>query len=149
MRGGKIRPNGMGCSPLNGNSQVVTPTMRTGGRSSDRALPHCRSRSHAAPATTRKSPATGLAIVDSAAHTVAMTTRRPFMCARTAPSPKATPSMNVERPDTTWHHSENPTTRAGHRGLRMPVRSTIDAASQVDETPDRSVTGTTPNSAIR
>lgn len=90
--------------------------------------------------------------MDSVAHTAA-TVRwrppRPLSTASRAPNAKAVPSMNVERPDTTWHHSENVAASVTGTGARTPVRVTTAPASQEAESPDTSVTGTTPHAAIR
>lgn len=147
--GGHIRPAGIGCSPSKGNSSVVSPTTAAGGTRSTRARPRSRTNRNPAPTTARNSPATGDAMVASAAYPAASTSRRSRTRNTQAASPKARPSAKVVRPEATLHHRAREASRATHSGLRTPDRMISTAASQAAASPDNAVTVRTPSAAIR
>ncbi len=136
----------MGCSPSNGKSTVVTPTTAKNGTISTAPFRHCRSSRYAAPATTRNSPATGLAIVASAPATSAVTERWTY---RQATSPTATPSAKVVRPEATLHHRASAARTAGTRACGTSLRTKRSAISQVPAIPAATDTARTPKKAIK
>jgi hypothetical protein len=139
----------MGSSPWNGNSRVVVPTTANGGTVSAAARFPSRSRPWAAPATTRKSPATGLLIVAIVAYPVARTTRRSPTSSTHAARAKATPSANATRPAATLTQSPNAAISAGGSGRRMPDRTNSTAASQPAASPEAKAMVRTPKKPMK
>lgn len=144
-----MRANAIGCSPVKGKNSVVSPTTAAGGMSRQRARPQSRTSRNAAPTTATKSPATGEAIVASAAYPAASHSRRSRTSGTQAARASATPSAKVARPEATSHHSASEASSAGHTGRRTPHRTTSTAASQEAASPDTTVTVRTPTSAIK
>lgn len=139
-------PAAIGCSPVKGNSTVVAATTANGGTTSPAARRHCRSSPYAAPATTRNSPATGLAAVANAAHPAATPVRRDTYTSAT--SPIATPSANVVRPDATLHQSASEPSTATATGHRTPPRTQSRPSAHDPQSPAATVTVRTPDTAM-
>src|SRR5215211_2348863 len=96
--------HGNGWLPPSGNSRFIVNSTTSGITSSTaatrRRATSLRSTNTAtSPTSARNAPATGLASGVAIARTAAGTSQR-RVAAHTAPSPNATPSRNVNRPDT-------------------------------------------------
>ncbi len=147
--GGQTRAAGINCSPVNGKRSMVAPTTAAGGRSRASARPQSRTTSRAAPTTTRNRPATGLAMVASAAYATARAIRRSRVRSTQAARPRATPRAKVVRPEATLHHRARDANSAGPSGFWTPERIRRTAASQDAASPETTVTVRTPRPAIR
>ncbi|MGC0376673.1 hypothetical protein RKD28_004189 [Streptomyces sp. SAI-229] len=152
-------PMPIGWVPENGNSHADTATTALGARPSAHAPGRrfCRNRATATRPT--NSPATGEAMVASAASGAA---HRAFAhrlwrqrygqqkTTATAPSANMVPSPYVTRPEAALHSSANTPASAAHRGLRTDrLRISTRVSSPADTVPAIIIVVRTPRTDIR